>query len=1290
MDYSGMSMFGKYDPSSYVYFIDSDHRDNGAYLAYQMSNKFFVNRDGERYSEKGCSATGSGGVLTKDNGDPCGFDGGGRCYSQSCLYPINGVFTNIVSTTQSSVTEDKDTVIKENVDNMLAQLIHGSCKSFPEPTAPFDTDLAIIGEIVDGSDNNNVRTSTNPEVLSSRREYTNINNTYSSANICQFDGTSGGNCSCEYFKVEYKNGTIDYWPTEFKNIPAGICSGSGDRDGDPCTQDTDCQLPGGVGSGICYKQKQKGTYIGTKGLCLEDDLSRPLLNISKNSNTYQKFACLTWLPIQVSASAYDLYNTALQAGYYPVPKYDSTAGGLAYCKEAQSVAGSYDKTMVREGYMYDTPKYLNNHDISETPLPVGLVNYANANGEYAYNGNDYLEGLFSTSVFNSGKNSYTATPGSGVDTYFTKSGSFDSPGRYYKRILTEAKNNLDARKAAYKTMQVWGWKNLSTSARLLRLDLQNDDGKEFSMFRYPEDILGATYAQRLSDGVFRSSVVAMFSFAPVLQESSAEDTGAAMHPPRLWTETFPVPKENPATFEYFSNTNASEPDASGEGSIPKHDLDFIETSAYSPDFDATSDDNKYIYVDSNVESKINEYMLDRVYFVPIIFPDGAEGQNPAILNNQFYIDFNNLREKLKNDNLPIESHDAPDCSGNAVICSSSAYKQIVTSYLLERNIDQNDTSTYGGTPGSNGFNDDCRENGLVSFCKYGNQFLPTESIKPNNQIYRRYVTVFNYSNKNSNSEDILPDAKNDPFTRFCTSGGKQNFMAIGMDFNKNGEFLGYISRWCNNYVNDDGEGNGISFATFAQFANVCTDVVSVVDEDSQQLVEYNKAWTDRVTKGSNSFSGLNGLPILPLTLSSDIAPYASLEAYMNQKNLNVNDVSELPAYIRFYSFPQGDTNKYGTPYNCGNQLFPGSSVASGASTDACGKSPNSADSLKLLFNKYYTEWQIPANKKLTSLSNPSTDFSGTNLGDTKPPKIFAIDYLTCDNKQSGLCPAVSEGFTINSRNYPTNPSDPMFSNEDKDISGATDPIIVQGSYKAVARFYAYADDNRMPIKRVLVNWKDGSFIYDVIGDYQNRKPYCATTDNFVYSYDSQSDTGLGRCVGTQLTCMSQVDCKSAGPNGTAVLCINPSDPSGGHPASGFCSYQNNVTPTYGNACQNDDDCNQQGQIGVCLPNGTGGQCQFTPIQQSPQETNTACHVDNDCPDENNMTKTCHITTPSVVVVSEPSHFGDSARACIAQDPFEATHTYSCDLTNASYPKYTLAEIKINTDNMFGSLRNGEE
>ena len=56
----------------------------------------------------------------------------------------------------------------------------------------------------------------------------------------------------------------------------------------------------------------------------------------------------------------------------------------------------------------------------------------------------------------------------------------------------------------------------------------------------------------------------------------------------------------------------------------------------------------------------------------------------------------------------------------------------------------------------------------------------------------------------------------------------------------------------------------------------------------------------------------------------------------------------------------------------------------------------------------------------------------------------------------------------------------------------SEPLVAIESLTANVKFFAFADDNRMPIRKVSVDWRDGSIANEnVTGFYKNSKPFCA-------------------------------------------------------------------------------------------------------------------------------------------------------------------------------------------------------
>ena len=1122
-DYSGYSLFNKYNPSDYVYLQFPNHTD--AYLAYQMSDSLFVGD----YRNNGCFALKPDGTLAKNDGDVCGADSGGRCYSQKCLYPTNGKYNSSVEV----VANNNKETISRNVEKMLSSLEPSTCKSFPEIDSPYDTSLAISGNPAD-SNNTNIKKNDNLLNGPVRFEYQSIKNDFAKANICQFDAEGKEDCSCDYIKVEYKNGTKDYWPRNANlDIPIGICSGTGDKDGEPCEKDSDCSIGGTNNYGTCNQQKSNNTYIGLKGLCLEYDLSRPVGTVEKNNNIYQQFACLTWLPIQVSATAYDLYNSDVQAGYYPERGYDSELGGLAYCAESTSYGLGYYDVKNAGTYFFkyaisaDDPNTLADNrfysfdiNAADTSSRISVIDNAYLTEEDVGNDTHLYKNYFSLT-----NKAYTNYGDGAVYTFANAS--------------TQKKDNCDfgennsvvyfmhAPLRIYKGMQIWSWLNIGPNSRILRFD------EEFGCFSGGADFGFDMYTD--------TDTAAVYSFAPNLNNADVSDSGVLMHPPLPAGSGYEVVKGGSDQQNYVMTANST---------------DFVnaETTAFSsrlkfPDFAEQNSANfvtKYenLYVDTDVESKLNEKDLGKVFFVPIYYPDGSDGPNPATLTKNFYIDFNYLDnvEKFGLNNVPAVGGGSGSGSENELMRGFGDVYSGKTKNFFYKLVRKDEVSN------------NCKENGLLSNCTYSGGIDGGE----NSKIYSRYVTLF-YNNEvfgqghkfDFDSNLHLPTVDTDPFTATCSRVSGNNWLAIGMDFNKNGEFLGYISRWCNGEDNSGGENNGITLVTIAELNDRCTKLVPVVNskQNLYSIDGYNKAWTNRVWSGATNQS----LGYSDFSQNLSLSPFGSLS--INDNSISslvtsgVSSLNSLTAQARYYSFP--DLN-FGMPYSCtGGSLFDSNpeyhilpinqydshlcdglkDVNDVVNIDKMKSNVNNRltgqSNIQKLFQKFYAFWDFTLVVNNKNPNGVDLDKSDTEIGLTKPPQIFSVDYTTCQNNSlSDECIASSEGITINDRNYDiTDVSTVIRSNENKNGDNAIDPIIAKGSYTANMRFFAFADDNRMPIKRVMVKWGDSIITgQGSLGFYKNRKPYCAPDGGDV-----------GRCTlnntwregDSALTCKTADDCKNA-------------------------------------------------------------------------------------------------------------------------------------------------------------------
>lgn len=508
-----------------------------------------------------------------------------------------------------------------------------------------------------------------------------------------------------------------------------------------------------------------------------------------------------------------------------------------------------------------------------------------------------------------------------------------------------------------------------------------------------------------------------------------------------------------------------------------------------------------------------------------------------------------------------------------------------------------------------------------------------ENIKQDerNDVYRRYVMIFS-DNRTYNGYGSTPDEPFLPWIRssdnsfkipdvdvffdktwnnlegFCYRNKNTNWFAIGMDFNKNGEFLGYLSRYCNDYQatfedstaaadvdNDDSPTiweNGINLAVVATVNNMCTEFAEVYDATGGPQLGTNKAWTNRVW----SESPIDPSGVIIKNKATRSAPYGGLPSLgvvsYEGTDIIANAENAPQIDLRQYNFFDTDgfdmTPDQGIPYSCQTPfmegLVYGDQLANFDSTpdnllefvdppwipSKCHfySSPQDAGllnsdfdvvlnqddevpgigktRLNQLFSKFYEYilrkkenwkgeitydgWRDADLMKAMEKTNDEAD-KIANIH--KPPQIYSLNPATCfpETEDAGGC-SVGElhNFTINQRNgvranYDRDPNGIIDEDPFGQAGDEVDYIIsdVPGSYLAIASFFAFADDNRMPIRRVLIDWGDGKPITNdgVWGYYKNKKPVCEPTN----AGSGGPSVGLcrknGDIIPTGMTCLAE-------------------------------------------------------------------------------------------------------------------------------------------------------------------------
>lgn len=235
----------------------------------------------------------------------CGLKNEGKCKNGSCVQNHKGGIDFAVQ--QEALTP--------------------VCRAYPENDSPFPfTSNLSASKLFSG--------------VNLCSETTAATNVYSDALKCDCDYTKavyGSGYLTKYFNFDNPNssGAINYDQSVTQKslvgeIPEGICQG-GDSDGHACEEDADC---GGGTNGSCQKMsKAASRLVGLHGYCLEKDISRTLWSDPEKS------ACLSWYPVDTIAGYIDINNQNQSAGYdQPVDH------GRYYCTKSASVMGKSEIT----------------------------------------------------------------------------------------------------------------------------------------------------------------------------------------------------------------------------------------------------------------------------------------------------------------------------------------------------------------------------------------------------------------------------------------------------------------------------------------------------------------------------------------------------------------------------------------------------------------------------------------------------------------------------------------------------------------------------------------------------------------------------------------------------------------------------------------------------------------------------------------------------------------------------------------------------------------------------------
>jgi len=337
----------------------------------------------------------------------------------------------------------------------------------------------------------------------------------------------------------------------------------------------------------------------------------------------------------------------------------------------------------------------------------------------------------------------------------------------------------------------------------------------------------------------------------------------------------------------------------------------------------------------------------------------------------------------------------------------------------------------------------------------------------------------------------LDNAENPKFTG-CSKLVASNWFAVELRFDKaTGVFKGYRSRQCDA---GDQRARALSTAVVWNVSPMCKKAVVVFDKGNTEKKYTNKAWTDRVwgsTQIKRKYFDGNIMEFV-----EKVSPFGSGQV----TGAGFQDSRKDPWYFGEYKdgvewagFPFACSINtqaswfsgkcmYG-PLNYGGQDSPDVGIpsllgANGVKTSgvidpsekwndetSLGNSTQ-ANRLSQLFAHPLSVWDYEFDSSVGEMKwNKETSSTGSydvSFKEGKPPVIFpAISCKgeTCNSEQYSIKRQLKNKFAIN----------------DVFGDGAEEKLFGWDSYYAVMRFYAWADHNQMPIKRIKVNWNNNVF-----------------------------------------------------------------------------------------------------------------------------------------------------------------------------------------------------------------------
>lgn len=398
------------------------------------------------------------------------------------------------------------------------------------------------------------------------------------------------------------------------------------------------------------------------------------------------------------------------------------------------------------------------------------------------------------------------------------------------------------------------------------------------------------------------------------------------------------------------------------------------------------------------------------------------------------------------------------------------------------------------------------------------------------------------------------------------ASGSGNWHAVNLKFNSGpqGTLIGYDVAYCDN----SGGGGNIWYEVSFKLKQLCTYVEDATLHYAQTPARGDTApWTDRLWKSSTRPNYT--VSTLGYTYDTLTAPFGSLEMglfsppaanspifmspFQTQKvctDMNKTVCATFFADTITKNNPAINGFTVGSPYSCPRtasnpnglcyQTTPMGDGYTMANSVASGREISDGEtSLSGLFARvyglnYFNYTATGADRIWRTTDYPTYDITETAENPVKPPVVFPLG--PCNSLEQCIEDSTEPGVTVNDR-----------SDRDVKITSKTGHVFL--------KFYAFADANHMPLRKISVDWGDRPAPADYSGLYRNHRGFapaacvqvaagkpkqCQVSELQDKSCTSDADCGAGntcdrdagvnRCIvkrTTEATCSTDDDCSVA-------------------------------------------------------------------------------------------------------------------------------------------------------------------